>query len=274
MANKIFCGKFSKGKWAKWFFLGNVSRDDGEKRNFRSIFGQKTREKGLLFERKRKKKYFLGSVRKILRKKKIVRAILREKTRKKFSEQFFERKWDEKKISRLLFERMRWIKIFWAMVWKILRKKKFVRAIVPEENEKKISGLLFGSKRWEKYFLGNVLKNIVKKTKLSWRYFERKRGKRKILSDFPLERRYFLQPTSLFPHLWRYSGLLNQNYETYASHFVTFCLLFSNPQTGCVLILPNCLLQCIYGCYVHSAVLPTFHRRCYWLLQVNDTPNV
>lgn len=29
-----------------------------------------------------------------------------------------------------------------------------------------------------------------------------------------------------------------------------------------------CYLQCIYGCYVHSAILPTFHRRCYWLLQV------
>ncbi|CAH1979550.1 unnamed protein product [Acanthoscelides obtectus] len=29
------------------------------------------------------------------------------------------------------------------------------------------------------------------------------------------------------------------------------------------------LFQCIYGCYVHSAILPTFHRRCYWLLQVN-----
>lgn len=25
--------------------------------------------------------------------------------------------------------------------------------------------------------------------------------------------------------------------------------------------------ECIYGCYVHSAILPTFHRRCYWLLQ-------
>ncbi|ESN92454.1 hypothetical protein HELRODRAFT_145714, partial [Helobdella robusta] len=25
----------------------------------------------------------------------------------------------------------------------------------------------------------------------------------------------------------------------------------------------------IYGCYVHSAILPTFHRRCYWLLQVS-----
>ncbi|XP_050675718.1 calmodulin-binding transcription activator 1 [Leptidea sinapis] len=28
--------------------------------------------------------------------------------------------------------------------------------------------------------------------------------------------------------------------------------------------------ECIYGCYVHSAILPTFHRRCYWLLQVNN----
>lgn len=27
--------------------------------------------------------------------------------------------------------------------------------------------------------------------------------------------------------------------------------------------------ECIYGCYVHSAILPTFHRRCYWLLQVS-----
>ena len=24
--------------------------------------------------------------------------------------------------------------------------------------------------------------------------------------------------------------------------------------------------ECIYGCYVHSAILPTFHRRCYWIL--------
>ncbi|XP_023215662.1 calmodulin-binding transcription activator 1-like [Centruroides sculpturatus] len=28
--------------------------------------------------------------------------------------------------------------------------------------------------------------------------------------------------------------------------------------------------ECIYGCYVHSAILPTFHRRCYWLLQNSD----
>lgn len=26
--------------------------------------------------------------------------------------------------------------------------------------------------------------------------------------------------------------------------------------------------QCLYGCYVHSSIVPTFHRRCYWLLQV------
>ncbi|KAH9515572.1 hypothetical protein Btru_011424, partial [Bulinus truncatus] len=30
-------------------------------------------------------------------------------------------------------------------------------------------------------------------------------------------------------------------------------------------------LECIYGSYVHSAILPTFHRRCYWLLQ---NPNI
>lgn len=28
--------------------------------------------------------------------------------------------------------------------------------------------------------------------------------------------------------------------------------------------------QCLYGCYVHSSIIPTFHRRCYWLLQVGD----
>lgn len=26
----------------------------------------------------------------------------------------------------------------------------------------------------------------------------------------------------------------------------------------------------IYGCYVHSAILPTFHRRSYWLLSNPD----
>uniref|UniRef100_A0A6G1SK82 Calmodulin-binding transcription activator 1 n=1 Tax=Aceria tosichella TaxID=561515 RepID=A0A6G1SK82_9ACAR len=30
-------------------------------------------------------------------------------------------------------------------------------------------------------------------------------------------------------------------------------------------------IECIYGCYVHSALLPTFHRRCYWLLENPDT---
>ncbi|TRY87620.1 hypothetical protein DNTS_009330 [Danionella cerebrum] len=29
-------------------------------------------------------------------------------------------------------------------------------------------------------------------------------------------------------------------------------------------------LQCLYGCYVHSSIIPTFHRRCYWLLQNPD----
>ena len=32
----------------------------------------------------------------------------------------------------------------------------------------------------------------------------------------------------------------------------------------------NFPFQCIYGSYVHSAILPTFHRRCYWLLQNPD----
>ena len=29
--------------------------------------------------------------------------------------------------------------------------------------------------------------------------------------------------------------------------------------------------DCIYGCYAHSAIMSTFHRRCYWLL---DKPDV
>lgn len=32
--------------------------------------------------------------------------------------------------------------------------------------------------------------------------------------------------------------------------------------------------ECIYGCYVHSAILPTFHRRCYWLLQVSAASRI
>ncbi|CAL8256875.1 unnamed protein product [Gadus morhua 'NCC'] len=28
--------------------------------------------------------------------------------------------------------------------------------------------------------------------------------------------------------------------------------------------------KCLYGCYVHSSIIPTFHRRCYWLLQSSD----
>lgn len=34
------------------------------------------------------------------------------------------------------------------------------------------------------------------------------------------------------------------------------------------------LLQCLYGCYVHSSIVPTFHRRCYWLLQVSYCEHV
>ncbi|XP_057711645.1 calmodulin-binding transcription activator 2 isoform X2 [Corythoichthys intestinalis] len=29
-------------------------------------------------------------------------------------------------------------------------------------------------------------------------------------------------------------------------------------------------MECLYGNYVHSAIVPTFHRRCYWLLQNPD----
>ncbi|XP_029695893.1 calmodulin-binding transcription activator 2-like isoform X2 [Takifugu rubripes] len=29
-------------------------------------------------------------------------------------------------------------------------------------------------------------------------------------------------------------------------------------------------MVCLYGCYVHSSIVPTFHRRCYWLLQNPD----
>ncbi|KAM8746882.1 LOW QUALITY PROTEIN: calmodulin-binding transcription activator 2 [Acanthopagrus schlegelii] len=29
-------------------------------------------------------------------------------------------------------------------------------------------------------------------------------------------------------------------------------------------------MECLYGCYVHSSIVPTFHRRCYWLLQNPD----
>lgn len=48
----------------------------------------------------------------------------------------------------------------------------------------------------------------------------------------------------------------------------------SDLLSGSVASGPKCLLllsfplQCLYGCYVHSSIIPTFHRRCYWLLQV------
>ena len=40
------------------------------------------------------------------------------------------------------------------------------------------------------------------------------------------------------------------------------------PIYVCICVIIFLIFQCIYGCYVHSAILPTFHRRCYWLLQV------
>jgi hypothetical protein len=44
------------------------------------------------------------------------------------------------------------------------------------------------------------------------------------------------------------------------------CFVYWNSIFCCCCYIVFC--QCIYGCYVHSAILPTFHRRCYWLLQV------
>lgn len=29
-------------------------------------------------------------------------------------------------------------------------------------------------------------------------------------------------------------------------------------------------VDCIYGCYSHSSIIPTFHRRCYWLIDKPD----
>lgn len=29
-------------------------------------------------------------------------------------------------------------------------------------------------------------------------------------------------------------------------------------------------VECIYGCYSHNALIPAFHRRCYWLLDKSD----
>lgn len=29
-------------------------------------------------------------------------------------------------------------------------------------------------------------------------------------------------------------------------------------------------VECIYGCYSHSSIIPTFHRRCYWLIDKPD----
>ncbi|MEQ2261955.1 Calmodulin-binding transcription activator 2, partial [Xenotaenia resolanae] len=41
-------------------------------------------------------------------------------------------------------------------------------------------------------------------------------------------------------------------------------------QNFLYLIRVSLLFQCLYGCYVHSSIVPTFHRRCYWLLQNPD----
>uniref|UniRef100_A0ACB8EWU6 Uncharacterized protein n=1 Tax=Sphaerodactylus townsendi TaxID=933632 RepID=A0ACB8EWU6_9SAUR len=40
------------------------------------------------------------------------------------------------------------------------------------------------------------------------------------------------------------------------------------PQNGSIILYNR--KKCLYGCYVHSAIVPTFHRRCYWLLQNPD----
>lgn len=51
--------------------------------------------------------------------------------------------------------------------------------------------------------------------------------------------------------------------------FRTFCIVhhLGRKLYSCVQVQG---VECIYGCYVHSAILPTFHRRCYWLLQNPD----
>ena len=36
----------------------------------------------------------------------------------------------------------------------------------------------------------------------------------------------------------------------------------------------HCVPQCLSVLYTHSALVPTFHRRCYWMLQVFHTCSV
>ena len=60
----------------------------------------------------------------------------------------------------------------------------------------------------------------------------------------------------------------NNRDESGAMHLICDSF-FSLSLSSSFAALPRFIsFQCIYGCYVHSAILPTFHRRCYWLLQV------
>uniref|UniRef100_A0A672P7G8 Calmodulin-binding transcription activator 1 n=1 Tax=Sinocyclocheilus grahami TaxID=75366 RepID=A0A672P7G8_SINGR len=58
--------------------------------------------------------------------------------------------------------------------------------------------------------------------------------------------------------------------EEIAAYLITFEKheewLTTSPKTSVLYV----LFQCLYGCYVHSSIIPTFHRRCYWLLQNPD----
>ena len=53
------------------------------------------------------------------------------------------------------------------------------------------------------------------------------------------------------------------------SYFVYSCWLFTN-----LLFASLSFFQCLYAYYAHSALIPTFHRRCYWLLQVGTSKSV
>eukprot|EP00064_Thunnus_orientalis_P011208 superscaffoldBa00001596_g11238 len=51
---------------------------------------------------------------------------------------------------------------------------------------------------------------------------------------------------------------------------VTVFVSKNNSLTICQQVRVGVILRregCLYGCYVHSSIIPTFHRRCYWLLQ-------
>lgn len=69
-----------------------------------------------------------------------------------------------------------------------------------------------------------------------------------------------------------YGCSLCSNFSTtcfkYIFYLVPICVCACYIFFGILGSLLVSLFQCIYGCYVHSAILPTFHRRCYWLLQV------